>query len=146
MTATITRPVTPQAGSPARQTAVIPSDKQVAPPLLANGTVIYSPGQNFRYAVIGPICRLYDREELPWPCCRIQWRGKEPSWARIGKRFVIDMSTRHKVSYQVYLLSETGHHVTSELTREPVTLPLTLHWQATLTQEQKRWWWRFRDV
>jgi len=42
-----------------------------------------SPGGQFSFRVLGPCCRLFDREELPWPCCRLAWRSKEPSWRRI---------------------------------------------------------------
>jgi hypothetical protein len=99
--------------------------KQSEPPLLSLGTIVRSPGQSFSYQIIGPICRLYDRSELPYPCCRLQWKGKEPSCNRVGKQYVIDMSTRHKASYQAYLLSETGLVVNEELTGQPVAVVLT---------------------
>ena len=89
-------------------TAAREPSKQSVPLLLSTGTIVKSSGQSFSYQILGAICRLYDREELPYSGCRLQWRGKEPSWNHVGKRFVIDMSTRHKASYQVYLLSETG--------------------------------------
>lgn len=117
----------------------------VAPPLLQTGDVITSPGGSYSYQVIGAVCRLYDREELPYPCCRLQWQGKEPSWNRVGKRYVMDMSTRRQASYQVYLLSETGCPVKGRLNGLTVELVLTLFWQAALTIEQQRWWSRDRD-
>ena len=58
------------------------------------GSVQASYGGQYSYNVIGPCCRLYDREELPWPCSRLAWRSKEPSWRRIGSRFVPDMASR----------------------------------------------------
>ena len=59
------------------------------------GSVQSSYGGQYSYKVIGPCCRLYDREELPWPCSRLAWRSKEPSWRRIGSRFVADMASRN---------------------------------------------------
>ena len=35
-----------------------------------------------------PVCRLYDREELPWPSCSLQWKGKQPRAEPSRKRFV----------------------------------------------------------
>jgi hypothetical protein len=70
---------------------------------LPSGSVFNSPGGTFIYRVIGPICRLYDRSELPWPSCSIQWRGKQPSWRRVGKQFVPDLATRGYPSYSVQL-------------------------------------------
>ena len=58
----------------------------------------------YSFRVLGPCCRLFDREELPWPCCRLQWRSKEPSWRRVGKRFVPDLAARRCPSYAVELL------------------------------------------
>jgi hypothetical protein len=63
-----------------------------------------SPGGQFSFRVLGPCCRLFDREELPWPCCRLAWRSKEPSWRRIGRRFVPDLAARRCPSYSVELL------------------------------------------
>ena len=71
---------------------------------LHSGSVLTSPGTQFRYLIIGPCCRLFDREQLPWPCCRLQWRTKEPSWRRVGPRFVPDMSTKRSPSYSVELI------------------------------------------
>jgi hypothetical protein len=73
---------------------------------LQHGQLFYSPGCHFTYRVIGPCCRLFDREELPWPCCRLQWRGKEPSWRRIGRRFVPDLATQNSPSYSVEVLGQ----------------------------------------
>ena len=69
------------------------------------GTIQSSHGGQYSYKVIGPCCRLYDREELPWPCSRLAWRSKEPSWRRIGSRFVADMASRKCPSYSVQIWS-----------------------------------------
>lgn len=76
--------------------------------MFVNGDIITSPGGHFCYLTIGPVCQLYDREELPWPCCRLQWKGKEPSWNRIGRRFVPDISVNKRASYAVILLDKNG--------------------------------------
>jgi hypothetical protein len=62
--------------------------------VFSSGSLHTSPGGQYTYRVLGPCCRLFDREELPWPCCRLAWRGKEPSWRRIGRRFVPDLASR----------------------------------------------------
>jgi hypothetical protein len=80
--------------------------------------------------VVGPCCRLFDREQLPWPCCRIQWRGKEPSWRRIGKRLVPDMATRKFPSYCVEIVGE-GYGARAFVT--------TLY-TARLDAETQAWW------
>jgi hypothetical protein len=79
----------------------------ISPPttILKTGDTIMSPGKTFEYEVIGPVCRLYDREQLPWPSCAIAWQGKQPSWRRIGRRFVVDMGTRFAPSYNVRVAS-----------------------------------------
>jgi len=95
-----------------------------------SGHVFSSPGAHFSYRVIGPCCRLFDREQLPWPCCRIQWRSKEPSWRRIGKRFIADMATKNHPSYCVELIG--GQH------RDAFVLTLYL---VKLSQPSKEWWY-----
>ena len=72
--------------------------------LMKHGSVHTSPGGQYSFRVIGPCCRLFDREELPWPCSRLAWKGKEPSWRRIGRRFVPDIAARRCPSYSVELL------------------------------------------
>ena len=72
------------------------------------GKKIRSPGGSFVYEVQGPVCRLYDREELPWPCCSLQWRGKQPSWRRIGRRFIADIAARRCPSYAVRGVDSAG--------------------------------------
>ena len=61
---------------------------------MEHGEIRLSEGGLYSFRVIGPCCRLFDREELPWPCSRLVWRSKEPSWRRIGSRFVADMAAR----------------------------------------------------
>lgn len=101
---------------------------------LPNGSVLTSPGAHFTYQVIGPCCRLFDREELPWPCCRLQWRGKEPSWRRIGRRFVPDMAVKNAPSYGVEIL-EPGYMGDFFV--------LTLY-SVKLSPEQREWWYSRR--
>jgi hypothetical protein len=103
--------------------------------LLSHGDIIYSPGGHFCYQVIGPCCRLFDREQLPWPCCRLQWRGKEPSWRRIGKRFTVDLATRGHPTYSVEIL---GQGRSPSISTPPHVL--TLYW-VTLPHPLKEWWY-----
>ena len=72
--------------------------------LLEHGSIHQSMGGQYSFRVLGACCRLYDREELPWPCCRIAWKSKEPSWRRIGKRFVPDIAAQRCPSYSVEIL------------------------------------------
>lgn len=97
----------------------------------AYGQIFYSPGGHFTYRVIGPCCRLFDREELPWPCCRLEWRGKEPSWRRVGRRFVPDLATRNSPSYAVEVL---GQEYSGRF------LVVTLY-AVKLSQPLKQWWY-----
>jgi hypothetical protein len=83
------------------------------------------------YRVLGPCCRLYDREQLPWPCCRIEWHSKEPSWRRIGKRFILDMASREHPSYSVEMIG---------IRATPVPIILTLY-SVQLTPPEKTWWY-----
>ncbi|MGF1600802.1 MAG: hypothetical protein ACFCU8_02080 [Thermosynechococcaceae cyanobacterium] len=94
------------------------------------GYIFQSPGGQFSYRVIGPCCRLYDREQLPWPCCRLQWHSKEPSWRRIGRRLVVDMATRRYASYAVELLNYG----------QPGAVFVMTLYTMKLTSEQKDWW------
>lgn len=94
---------------------------------LQHGECFHSPGGSFTYQVIGPICRLYDREELPYPCCSLQWRGKQPSWNRNGKRLIPDIAAKFSASYYVLEL-ETG-----------VLKPYTMYW-IKLDPPQQQWW------
>ncbi|MEB3352342.1 MAG: hypothetical protein VKM01_08480 [Cyanobacteriota bacterium] len=90
-----------------------------------------SPGGHYSFRVLGPCCRLFDREELPWPCCRIAWRSKEPSWRRVGRRFVADLAARRCPSYAVELL-QPG----SRPTRTIMTL-----FARRLAPELQEWWY-----
>lgn len=95
-----------------------------------SGHLFQSPGAHLTYRVIGPCCRLFDREELPWPCCRLQWRGKEPSWRRIGKRFVPDLATQRYPSYNVEIVGQ-GYRA------EPFVTTL---FTAALPGPEQTWW------
>ncbi|WP_448525756.1 hypothetical protein [Parathermosynechococcus lividus] len=92
------------------------------------GYHFYSPGYSFSYEVIGSCCRLFDREQLPWPCCRIAWRSKEPSWRRIGRRLVVDGATKRHPSYAVY------HRETNTV------MVITLYW-IHLEGRDRQWWY-----
>ncbi|NJN56053.1 MAG: hypothetical protein HC879_00395 [Leptolyngbyaceae cyanobacterium SL_5_9] len=104
---------------------------------LPSGQIFQSFGSHFTYRVVGPCCRLFDREELPWPCCRLQWHGKEPSWRRIGKRFVVDLATQNSPSYAVEIVGQ-------EYSGEPIVLTL---YAVKLPQSIREWWHskRMRD-
>ncbi len=97
---------------------------------LPTGTVFESPGAHLTYRVIGPCCRLYDREQLPWPCCRIQWHSKEPSWRRVGKRFTVDLATRKHPSYCVEIIGQSYRS-------EPIIMTL---YPVKLSAAQQDWW------
>ena len=97
---------------------------------LPTGTVFESPGAHLTYRVIGPCCRLYDREQLPWPCCRIQWHSKEPSWRRIGKRFTVDLATRKHPSYCVEIIGQSYRS-------DPIVMTL---YPIKLSTAQQDWW------
>lgn len=99
--------------------------------LLPHGHIFSSPGGHFTYRVVGPCCRLFDREELPWPCCRLQWRSKEPSWRRVGRRFVPDIAAKRSPSYQVEILNP-------EYPTDPIVL--TMYW-IKLSAADQQWWY-----
>ncbi|NET32369.1 MAG: hypothetical protein F6K19_10220 [Cyanothece sp. SIO1E1] len=104
-----------------------PSDSEHPWP---TGHLFHSPGGHFTYRVVGACCRLFDREQLPWPCCRLQWRGKEPSWRRIGKRLIVDMATKNCPSYCVEIVGQ-GYK----------TAPfVTTLYTAKLSPAAKEWW------
>ena len=84
--------------------------------LLEHGTIHTSAGGQFSFRVIGPCCRLFDREELPWPCSRLAWKSKEPSWRRIGCRFVPDIAARRCPSYSVDILQPGSKPISTTLT------------------------------
>lgn len=99
--------------------------------MLDPGTVFRSPGGSFSYVVQGPVCRLYDREELPWPCCRLSWRGKEPSWNRVGRRLVGDIAVQRFPSYAVLGYDRTGQVWESVVT----------DYTFILSPLKRRWWY-----
>jgi len=99
--------------------------------LLEPGSEQTSPGGQYSFRVLGPCCRLFDREELPWPCCRLAWRSKEPSWRRIGRRFVADLASRRCPSYAVELLQPGSR---------PTRTVLTL-FAVRLTPALQEWWY-----
>jgi hypothetical protein len=102
--------------------------------LLDFGSEQVSPGGQFSFRVLGPCCRLFDREELPWPCCRLAWRSKEPSWRRIGRRFVPDLAARRCPSYAVELLQPGSRPTPTVITLFPQRLaaPLQEWWYSKL--------------
>jgi len=95
-----------------------------------NGKWLRSPGQSFAYRIEAPCCRLFDRDELPWPCCSLQWKGKQPSWNRVGKRFVPDIAASRCPSYSVIGVDQWGNQWSQVL---------TLYYQR-LTSAEKQWW------
>ena len=99
--------------------------------LMAHGTIHPSEGGQFSFRVIGPCCQLFDREELPWPCSRLAWRSKEPSWRRIGSRFVADIAARRCPSYSVEIL-QPGY--------KPTQTVLTL-FSCRFSSEMQEWWY-----
>ena len=99
--------------------------------LLDHGSIHSSIGGQFSFRVIGPCCRLYDREELPWPCCRLSWRSKEPSWRRIGKRLVADIAAQKCPSYSVEII-QPG--------MKPTKTILTL-FSRRLNSTMQEWWY-----
>ena len=99
--------------------------------IMEYGTVHPSLGGNFSFRVIGPCCRLFDREDLPWPCSRLSWRTKEPSWRRIGSRFVPDIAARRCPSYSVEILQPGSK-----------SIPTTLTFFADkFTPSMQEWWY-----
>ena len=103
--------------------------------MLNHGDQIRSPGGNFFYLIQGPICRLYDREELPWPSCSLAWKGKQPSWNRVGRRFVPDMGAMRFPSYAVignYRYTDNWSNV------------LTLYGNR-LSKAEAKWWYSPRN-
>lgn len=98
--------------------------------LIPAGARFQSPGGRFAYRVEGPICRLYDRAELPWPSCSLVWRGKQPSWNRQGVRFVADLACGRSPSYRV-----TGADCQGNTWQEDRTL-----YDEPLTKELRQWW------
>ena len=103
--------------------------------MLPNGKKIRSPGGSFVYQVSGPVCVLYDREELPWPSCSLRWKGKQPSWNRIGKRFIPDIAASRCASYAVEGVDAAGNRWHQVLTLYSERLP---------RHERGWWYWRYK--
>ncbi len=100
--------------------------------MLDHGSRITSPGGGFIYTIQGPVCRLFDREELPWPCCRLSWKGREPSWNRIGCRFVADLGSNRFESYAVSGLDAWGTEWTDVQ---------TFFFLPKLSKQKAKWWY-----
>lgn len=90
-----------------------------------------SHGGSFSYEIIAPVCRLYDRDELPWPSCSLAWKGKQPSWNRIGPRLVPDITASRCPSYVV--IGQDLHGNVWEQIQ-------TLYWER-LDPDTKNWWY-----
>ena len=99
--------------------------------MLEPGTTYNSPGGSFSYVVQGACCRLYDREELPWPSCSLNWKGKQPSWNRVGRRLVGDIAAKRFPSYAVIGIDRHGHTWTQVVTDYTYRLPAAV----------RRWWY-----
>ena len=108
-----------------------PGRNKIIKETLESGTICSSEGGQFSFRILGPCCRLFDREELPWPCSRIAWKSKEPSWRRIGSRFVPDIAARRCPSYSVELLQPGS---------KPMKTVLTLFW-GRFSPEMQEWWY-----
>lgn len=98
---------------------------------LRPGRRIKSQGGYFSYQIIGACCRLYDREDLPWPSCSLQWRGKQPSWNRIGKRLIADIAASKCPSYYAECTDMQGHSWEQVLT----------FYDQRLHREAQKWWY-----
>ena len=103
--------------------------------MLEAGKKIRSPGGSFVYEVQGPVCVLYDREELPWPCCSLAWKGKQPSWNRQGRRLVPDLAASRCEAYSVKGRDAAG------VEWEQV---LVLYYKRLRKQEKDWWYWRYK--
>ena len=100
-----------------------------------HGQIFSSAGGHFTYRVIGPCCRLFDRDNLPWPCCRLEWRGKEPSWRRVGRRFVADLAVKTAPSYNVEILAPD----------HGLPFVMTLYW-VKLSPAIREWWYARKNL
>ena len=99
--------------------------------MLRIGKKIQSPGGSFVYEIQGPVCVLYDRDQLPWPSCSLAWKGKQPSWNRQGRRFVPDLAASRCESY--WVKAEDAHGCTWE---QALTL-----FPNRLSRQEKEWWY-----
>lgn len=107
------------------------ASKTYTPNPLRTGTVHPSAGGQHSFKVLGPCCQVFDREALPWPCCRLAWHTKEPSWRRIGPRFVADQGAKRCPSYAVELLQPGSR---------PMFTVITLFVQP-LSATLQEWWY-----
>lgn len=98
-------------------------------PKLKSGDRFYSPGMNYEYEVIGAVCLLYDREELPYPCCSLEYKGKQPSWNRQGKRFIPNITSKDCETYNVKLLNHKCRNI------------FTYSFSYYKINKEKRDWW-----
>jgi hypothetical protein len=99
--------------------------------MLQQNEIIQSPGGSFSYKILGPVCILFDREELPWPSCSLQWRGKQPSWRRIGKRLVPDITASRCGAYSVKGWDLWGNEWQQIL----------ILYDHRLSRQEKHWWY-----
>ena len=99
--------------------------------ILFPGAMFKSHGGRFGYQVIGPCCRIFDRQELPWPSCSLNWKGKQPSWNRIGKRFVPDLAATRCPSYSVRGVDAYGAEWETVVTL----------YDEKLTPDLRQWWY-----
>lgn len=104
--------------------------------MMRSGDVISSPAGGFIYTLQGAVCRLFDREELPWPSCSLQWKGKQPSWNRVGCRFVPDMASRRFQSYSVTGIDAWGSEWVGVM---------TMYFEPQLSKAEARWWYHPRN-
>ncbi|MFN9661428.1 MAG: hypothetical protein ACK6BC_13855 [Cyanobacteriota bacterium] len=104
---------------------------QLVHTVLASGSLHTSLGGQYSYRVLGPCCRLFAREELPGPGCRLGWQSQEPSWRRVGRRLVPDLAARRCPSYAVELLQPGAR-----LTRTVITL-----FPQRLSPALQEWWY-----
>ena len=111
---------------------VLPAD--TVQDLLDHGSIHTSIGGQFSYRVLGPCCRLYDREELPWPCCRLSWKGREPSWKRVGKRLVPDIAAQKCPSYSVEIIEPGAKS----------TITILTSYSERLDSSLEEWWYSKR--
>jgi len=103
--------------------------------MLQTHEVVNSPGGSYTYINLGPVCVLFDREELPWPSCSLSWKGKQPSWNRVGRRFVADLAASRCPSYSVLGLDFQGNKWEQVLTLYP----------ERLSAAERRWWYSPRN-
>jgi len=94
--------------------------------LFAAGSEHASPGGQYSFRVLGP-------------CCRLAWRSKEPSWRRVGRRFVADLAARRCPSYAVELLQPGARPTVTVLTLFPLRLsaPLQEWWYSKQPQSME---------